>query len=200
MSVAYSRKTNPRRASRLTFAFAFTLASALALAGCSISVGDQSCTESSNPNNKDDACPYGPPGGPKVKPLSCPLIPVDKVAPGCDVSSFAPIFEMFTDESRGNCSNTGCHGADPGARGIHLPDDNPTAMYDELKGYTGSQGYPYINEEEPSRSWILCNLSGIAGGGSPMPPPSGLSQSDFEVINTWAMCGLPREALGDGGP
>ncbi len=169
------------------------LLSALAVVvaqGCQISVGDQSCAEGANYYDKDDACPYGPPGGPKVKESSCPDIPQEADPLNC-TTTWNDVYALFTGPA-GNCTNSGCHGSAPGARGIFLSDTDPNAFYDELKAYKGLQGYPYFNEEDPAHSWVLCNLAGFPGGGAPMPPPSGFNETDFALIQKWAMCGIQR--------
>jgi hypothetical protein len=160
---------------------------------CQISVGDQSCAEGVNFYDKDDDCPYGPPGGPKVQESACPSIPQEANPANC-TTTWADVYALFTGPS-GNCTNGGCHGSEPGARGIFLSDTDPNKFYDELKAYKGSQGYPYLNEDEPERSWILCNLIGTPGGGAPMPPPSGFNETDFALIQNWAMCGLKRDMV-----
>lgn len=159
---------------------------------CAITTGgDQSCVEGFNIYDKDDACPYGSPGGPKVKESSCPDIP-QMSDPAMCTTTFADVYALFTGPN-GNCTLGGCHGEAPGARGIHLVDTDPNAFYDELKNYKGTQGYAYINEAEPAHSWILCNLAGVPGGGAPMPPPSGFNEADLALIQNWAMCGLKRD-------
>jgi hypothetical protein len=170
-----------------------------AIVGCEIDVGDQHCTETSNPNDTEDSCPYGPPGGPKVQESGCPNIVPEPDPANCTVT-WNDVYAILTGPNA-NCTLNGCHGEAPGARGIFLSPTDSDAFYDELKGYVGSQGYPYINEEQPERSWILCNLSGLPGGGAPMPPPSGLGEADFAIITQWAACGLKRTgaSANDGG-
>jgi len=185
----------PRGPSRHHWRAGLLLLSALAMAivqGCHITTGgDQSCAEGANFYDKDDACPYGPPGGPKVQESACPDIPQEADPANC-TTTFADVYALFTGPA-GNCTNGGCHGTAPGARGIHLPSDDANAFYEELKGYKGTLNYPYINEEDPAHSWILCNLAGLPGGGAPMPPPSGFDETDFALIQNWAMCGLKRD-------
>lgn len=168
------------------------------IVSCHISVGDQSCTESSNPNDKDDACPYGPPGGPKLKPAVCPPLDPEIDPANCTTTWENDIFPLFTGPA-GNCSVGGCHGDAPGAYGIHLPETDPSAFFDELKGYKGAQGYPYINPDDAPNSWIICNLAGVPGGGSPMPKPSGMDDANLAIVTQWVKCGMPR-ATPDGGP
>jgi hypothetical protein len=197
MSVASSRKTNPSGLRRLGLAILPALALAL-LAGCgAISVGDQSCTEESKVNDKEDDCPYGPPGGPKPQPGGCPDIPQND--PATCTKSWDDIFPILTSSTAG-CSAGACHGVAPGGRAIFLPIDNPNDFYDELAGYAGNQGYPYINTKTPTRSWILCNLKGTAGGGAPMPTAGfTLTEEELGIIEEWAMCGLKKSLPSDGG-
>jgi|GEM_PF-5967480 len=176
----------------LLFAHAMTFAQ-----GCHIDIGDPSCAEGVNFYDKDDACPYGPPGGPRVHESACPDIPQEADPLNC-TASWSDVYALFTGPV-GNCALNGCHGSAPGGRGVLLPLENPNAFYDELKAYRGSQGYPYINESDPAHSWILCNLAGLPGGGAPMPPPSGFGEADFALIQNWAVCGLRRVAP-DAGP
>jgi len=176
---------------RISLLFALALLSLASMTSCQITVGDQICTEGVSPNDKEDSCPYGPPGGPRVAESGCPNITPEFDPTICTVT-FADVYTIFTDETRGKCTINGCHGAPPGARGLFLSPTDSNAFYDELKAYKGAQGYPYINEEQPERSWILCNLKGTPGGGAPMPPPSGLDDADYTTIEKWAMCGLKR--------
>ena len=155
-----------------------------------VNVGDQSCTEGVNAYDKEDSCPYGPPGGPSVQETGCPDIP-QETDPVLCTTTWLQVYDLLTGP-KGNCAVGGCHGSPPGARGILLSSTDANAFYDELKAYNGSQGYPYINEENPTNSWILCNLAGVPGGGAPMPPPSGLDEADLALIQNWASCGALR--------
>ncbi|MBK9262533.1 MAG: hypothetical protein IPM54_22350 [Polyangiaceae bacterium] len=202
MSLMFAAPTK-RSLSRYTWRAFLLLLPALGVLvaqGCQVSVGDQSCAEGQNFYDKEDDCPYGPPGGPKLiqaNQVACPDIPQEADPLNC-TTTWNDVYAIFTGPA-GNCSFSGCHGSAPGARGIVLSATDPNAFYDELKGYSGSQGYPYINEEDPAHSWILCNLAGVAGGGAPMPPPSGFSEADLALIQNWATCGLRRDTP-DAGP
>ena len=166
------------------------------LAACRVSVGDQACTEESKVNDKEDTCPYGPPGGPKVLESGCPDI-TQESDPALCTTTWTDVYAILSGPTAG-CTINGCHGEAPGARGIFLSPTDSNSFYEELKAYKGSQGYPYINEEQPTHSWILCNLGGVPGGGAPMPPPSGLDETELATIQQWAACGLKRS--GDAGP
>jgi hypothetical protein len=196
MFAAPSSRGPSRRMWRAGLLLLPALAAVVALS-CQISVGDQSCAEGANFYDKDDECPYGPPGGPKVQESACPDIPQEADPLNC-ITTWPDVYALLTGPS-GNCALSGCHGSAPGARGILLSSTDANAFYEELKGYKGSQGYPYINEEDPAHSWILCNLAGLPGGGAPMPPPSGFNETDFATIQNWAMCGLSRN-VADAGP
>src|SRR5262245_44652172 len=88
---------------------AFAAGAALFLASCG--VGDQSCAEAYNPNDLNDHCPYGPPGGPKQN-QGGPEDPCPEIAKqtGCGVD-FNEVFARFEAQASGNCTNqgAGCH-------------------------------------------------------------------------------------------
>lgn len=172
---------------RTALALAAGLGAAIA-GGCTTDVGDQYCTEESVATDKDDHCPYGPPGGPKVAGGGCPPIVIDTTQ--CGPTWEGDIFPLFKDPTRGNCTASGCHGAEPGAKGIYMPPNDAQASYIELKGYVNTLQAPYLSDEDPTRAWLLCNLEGTNGGGSPMPPPSGLAPAELGLVQQWAACGM----------
>jgi hypothetical protein len=142
---------------------ALTLSIALgALAACN-RIGDQICEEGTDPNDHDDQCPYGPPGGPKVTEDGCPDIP-QVSGPECTLSWRNDIWPAMTtfaaDNGTVSCSLAGCHGP---TTVLKLPDD-PEQAYQVLKGYVGQQNYPYLSDKAPAHTWILCNLHGDKGG------------------------------------
>jgi hypothetical protein len=200
MSAASSRKTNPSGLRRLGLTLFPALALATLAACSAFDVGDQSCTEKSLVNDKEDDCPYGPPGGPKPQGGGCPDIPQSEDPATC-TTSWDDVFPILSSPTAGCSAGSVCHGESPGQRAIFLPADDANAFYEELASYSGNQGYPYLNTETPTRSWILCNLKGTAGGGSPMPT-SGfkLTEAEIATIEAWAMCGLKKSPPpGDGG-
>lgn len=182
-----------RLMARARFASALVLLAALlapGFAGC-LDVGDQICTESDVATDKDDRCPYGPPGGPKVPGGDCPIVVQESDPTQCDGITWADsVYPILVDPLLGNCSSTGCHGEEPGARGVYVPEGDPQKGFDELSAYTNAQQLPYINIADPARSWLVCNIEGSPGGGSPMPKPSGLTDAAaIATIRQWVACG-----------
>jgi hypothetical protein len=174
-------------------------------------IGDQICpTDSFDPSMRSVDCPYGPPGGPKVRETGCPDIMVDTSGPACGTLSWDDdIWPMLTSGQSNpamNCANGGCH--DPPASltpagGLHLPLMDPEAAFGVLKGYSPTPGYPYVDDTSPARAahtWILCNLHGDKGGSQPMPPPPNplIADADYQKVVTWAKCGEPRTKMGGG--
>ncbi|MFO0755274.1 MAG: hypothetical protein U0359_02210 [Byssovorax sp.] len=171
----------------------------LALAACN-HVGDQICEEGTDPNNHDDQCPYGPPGGPKVTEDGCPDIP-QMPGPACTLSWRDDIWPALTtgaaESDIPSCALLGCHGP---KTVLKLPED-PEQSYQTLKGYVGQQNYPYLSDKAPGHTWILCNLHGDKGGGQPMPQGTRLPDALYEKVVAWAQCGEPldKPAGGAGG-
>jgi hypothetical protein len=180
---------------------AWLLFASCVVLGCSTDVGDQACTEKSVATDKDDGCPYGPPGGPRVTEGGCPNVVVEGDPTACTVSWEGDVFPLFKDPAIGNCSADGCHGPVARQGGIYLPAGDPAASYVELKDYLNSELAPYVSDEAPEEAWILCNLTATIGGGEPMPPKSGLTDATaLAVIERWVTCGMkPGGPAGGGG-
>ncbi len=168
------------------------LALGVAVGSCAwaaCATNDALCYPDSNPADKSDDCPYGPPGGPKVQESACPDI--EQSGDGCTVS-WDDVYGLF-DGPQGGCTASACHGdMSKAAFGIYLPTGDSMTAYATLTSYKGAPGYPYIDVDSPKHSWILCNLKGVQGGGYPMPKPSGFTDPmALETIATWARCGMP---------
>ena len=179
----------PLRTSTLTLG---TVLLALAsLGGCG--VGDQECTPDSLAGDKDDGCPYGPPGGPKPPVSDCPDIPQGSAADCATPKTFiADVFPILrtVDANTAGCGIATCHGDEKSFVRVFLPPSDALATYDSLTSYEGSQKYPYVNAVDPKHSWMLCNLQDPPGVGQVMPsPPGTITLGDIEIIREWLSCG-----------
>jgi hypothetical protein len=181
----------------LLLALSLAFAALVALAACD-NVGDQICGEGTDPNNHDDQCPYGPPGGPKVTEDGCPDIPQVSDA-SCTLSWRNDIWPALTtgaaDSGSLSCALAGCHGP---TTVLKLPEDAEQS-YQVLKNYLGQQNYPYLSDKTPGHTWILCNLHGDKGGGQPMPQGTRLPDAVYQKVLQWAQCGEPLDVVGGGG-
>lgn len=186
--------------------------SAVVGAGCD--VGDQVCTDEFDFQDLDDNCPYGPPGGPQKQNAAragCPTIDVDPGKPECATATFASVFPILVDAtfgSGGNCSAAvGCHGNAADAQsGVFLPADDPNAFFENLAAYRNAADEPYIEANAPgpvSLAWMHCNVAGLPGGGSAMPPKSGfIEQASIDAVQLWMECGMTNDGaapIGAGG-
>ena len=100
------------------------------------------------------------------------------------------VFEMLIDPNRGACSEGLCHGESPGAYEVFLPKYDINQFFQNLYAYTGVNGDPYINADDPTQSWMFCNLAALPGGGAVMPIPYGLTDpADVALVKDWILCG-----------
>lgn len=197
-------RASPWRASPFATGSAVLVFLFVAALNLSCDVGDQFCTEDQSPSEKDDDCPYGPPGGPKPPAGDCPNIEQDP--PGtCSTDWVNDVFPIFATEGpkKASCTNLACHGSAEGpAAGVLLPPDDAKASYDALTRYEGPQKYPYVNLGDPKHSWILCNLADPPGVGQVMPdPPGEISAGEYAIVEAWAKCGMlyDKAQMGGGG-
>jgi hypothetical protein len=192
-------------------ACAVIVAASVPLVGCNTDVGDQACLPDSQYDDKDDDCPFGAPGGPKLQADNgCPPIAINAAGPNCGKTWESDVFPMFqrdppTSPSGGACTRATCHAAgSPGGTRITIPNDAAQA-FNNLKEYSPA-GRPYVSDIQGVKqtSFILCNLQGLPGGGRQMPEPASLlSAADLQLVIDWAECGFPRgpggTATGSGG-
>lgn len=166
------------------------------------SVGDQNCLGEEDPGAD---CPYGPPGGPRLKYERCEntnMLAPD--SPTCTEYTWEKVYALLTDETAtgGQCSVGNCHGV-TASDGLLVPKDNPGDAYNNLVAFApDSARGPYVNSTNPELSWITCNLRGLRSGGSPMPKPNGLlKETDITLVENWVACGAkgPGTATGDAG-
>jgi hypothetical protein len=101
------------------------------------------------------------------------------------------VFEMLIDPTRGACSEGVCHGESPGSDGVFLPKYDINQFFQTLYDFPGVNGEPYINADDPTQSWMYCNLAGLPGGGKVMPPGGiGLTDpADVALVKDWILCG-----------
>ena len=166
----------------------------------SCTVGDAICTDRTVEEDRDDDCPFGPPGGPQKesKPGGC----VFEFVETCDVTWAGDVFPILTSPQPGGgpaCSNQFCHGpGTPGGADMLVPTDTPTSdeLYDILAAVKNEAGDPYIAEDDPA-AWFLCNVGATPGGGVAMPPSSGFTAAPAElaILEEWVKCGMKRDGV-----
>lgn len=168
---------------------------AWAFVGPGCDVNDQLCPDDWLYTDRDDDCPYGPPGGPQLQKRSreCAVIETF-VTDGCEQVLFErDIFPIFTTDPIGACTQAGCHGSEAvsvNLKGKILPPEiSPQEMYDILAAYKNAQGDPYWGPMEP-RAWALCNILAQPGGGSPMPPSGFSDPTAANKVAQWISCGM----------
>jgi hypothetical protein len=176
---------------------ALFFAASLAFSACY--TGDQSCSEAYNPNDKNDHCPYGPPGGPGPA-ADCPIIKTIPASdPSCKINFEDDVYEIANGPNGGNCSdpnNLGCHGKAE-LKKIAVW-NTPQEMLDSLSRYKGEVGKgdperTYFASTAPEKSWWVCNLRGDNGSLMPRGTTPIMKPMDIAVIEHWLACGAPRK-------
>ena len=193
-----------------------SMAAAAMAGGAGCSVGDQICTSDSVDSDRDDDCPYGPPGGPAARTPSgdeCANIPIDMTA-DCSDATWQSAFEAMITPAQldpakpgfpggAGCSESSCHdlvdfatglNTMQGADGVYMPKASAEETFNNLVAFENALKQPYIKTGEPE-AWILCNLKGSFGGGKQMGPPGTsllkYNKDPYDVIEKWAICGMP---------
>ncbi|NUP12122.1 MAG: hypothetical protein HOW73_39250 [Polyangiaceae bacterium] len=185
------------------------IASAALAASCD--VGDAICTDKTVEEDRNDNCPYGPPGGPQRTKSEACVVELDST--DCTVTFRDDVYPIlvapnFDLASGGGCTIPACHG-ETGTGSIALvlaETPTPDELYAALAAVVGDNGAPYV-KEDADNAFILCNLFGRVGGGSAMPPTAGLtddpatSEDDEHeaIINEWVRCGMKLDGGAGGG-
>lgn len=186
---------------------------AVLLAACANDAKDSHC----EPDGSDDRCTSDPAGnGPAVQEPVC-AAPAAGEAPSGDCPDFWSVAAFMADPERGNCVASGCHGSQgTAAVGIYFPlsrdaEGNPQfdgcELYTIVSAQSGSVGRPYLKADDPEtpdneslQSWMYCNVTGLPGGGYPMPKPGGVHRpEDAQVIRDFILCGAPSPCEPDEG-
>lgn len=185
-----------------------------ALAGFSCGVGDAVCTDHTVEEDRNDECPYGPPGGPQRKPVAsegCKNVFSDE---DCTVSFGDDVFPILVASytgtaSGGGCTLPACHGpTGTGASKMVVAEAaTPQQLYDAMAASKNENLVPYVAEDDED-AYFLCNLKGTIGGGSAMPPNAGLTDDPataedddhMDIMEEWVRCGMKFDAgSGEGG-
>jgi hypothetical protein len=170
---------------------------ALLAPGCTLDVGDQACTPSSDVLDKEDRCPYGSPGGPRLPVESCQAVNPKPVDQCTAAPTWADVFALFSDTARGNCTDCNCHGnPSTSAAGLTILPEDPEKAYTAVTTFQTTQRGFYVKPGQTGASWIVCNIRGDTNGGKPMPPATSGLPDDLAAINTvlgWAECGAKQD-------
>lgn len=203
-------RVRPAEVVRWAGALGLCVAAAAGFGACE--VGDAICTDHTVEEDRNDGCPYGPPGGPQRTQASGCQVQFDDS--NCTVTFRDDVFPILTapvnpvGRSGGGCTSAACHGPNGGGKAdLAFPSDTPTAdeVYNGMAALTDDAGNPYVAANNP-KAWFICNLRGVDGGGSAMPPTAGLSDSesaeddqDLPIIEEWVRCGMKLDGTGTGG-
>ena len=199
---------------RVRFGLSFAVLVALPVTAAltpACDIGDAYCPPNTVEEDRNDDCPYGPPGGPQRKNAERCEVAFDSA--GCTVTFRDDVFPILNGSSAaprsgGGCTLPGCHteGSQGGARLLIPTGVDADGLYAALAASKNDAGDPYIAADNPN-AWFLCNLEAKVGGGSAMPPTAGLTDSpdtndddtDRAVIEEWVRCGMKLDGAGTGG-
>jgi hypothetical protein len=187
---------------------ALLCASLSAAAACS--VGDAICTDQTVEEDRNDDCPYGPPGGPQRQKAERCTVNFDTT--DCSYTFRDDVYPILVGpytgaRSGGGCTTQACHGPEGTGKTDLVVAEMPTPdeLYEALSAKVNTQGDPYVELDNPN-AYFLCNVTATLGGGSAMPPNAGLTDdpstpdddNDLEVITRWVVCGMKLDG-GEGG-
>lgn len=199
------------RASRVWALFFFGLPVGTFATATSCKVGDAICTDHTVEEDRYDDCPYGPPGGPQRKKAEGCVVTFDKS--NCTKTWADDVYPILVatssgQESGGGCAQQACHGPTGSGAIAYSIGETPTPdeLYATLSAVKNEAGDPYIKADDET-AFFLCNLKATIGGGSAMPPTSGLTDSpnspndddDLAVIEEWVRCGMANDSAAGGG-
>ncbi len=171
--------------------------------------GDAVCPDNTVEEDRDDDCPFGPPGGPQRQNSTKCAFTLDATA--CTKTFRDDVFPILVaplaDRSGGGCTLANCHGPNTqGGAVLLLPEaSTPDQLYAALAAFKNDSGDAYIGADDP-KAWFICNLRGVEGGGNAMPKPSGLTDSDkttaddqdLATVEEWVRCGMKLDGIGAG--
>ncbi len=173
----------------------------VAALAASCKVGDAICTDHTVEEDRNDDCPYGPPGGPQRQRAEGCVVTFDKS--DCDVTFRDDVYPILVAPlgSGGGCVTGACHGEN-GSGKLDLvvaEDASPDELYEALAAHKNEAGNPYIEADNPN-AYFLCNVTAAIGGGSAMPPNAGLTDpAMLDVVKKWVACGMELDGTGEGG-
>jgi hypothetical protein len=197
------------RSSRLALALALIVLGATIGPLASCEMGDAVCPDNTVEEDRDDDCPYGPPGGPQRSGSTKCVVALGET--NCTHTFRDDVFPILVapvaPRSGGGCTLPACHGANTqGGAVLLLPEGlTPDDLYARLVAFKNDAGDPYLEQDNPN-AWFLCNLKAQPGGGNAMPKPTGLTDSaqtaeddqDLVIIDEWVRCGMKLDGTGMG--
>jgi hypothetical protein len=100
------------------------------------------------------------------------------------------VFPLFDEKYL--CAENGCHLGPNDPTGVNMVKGDPTATHAALKAFTRDDGRPYISDDDPDSSYLLCNIDPNAPViiGSIMPKGIVITPEDLITIGNWVDCGM----------